>query len=249
LAIWGSNILDKGRYLIVNADDFGQSLGVNRGIIDAHEHGIVTSASLMVRWPNASEAAAYAREHTDLSLGLHVDLGEWAFRDGEWARLYEVVAPSDETAMTDEIARQLDTFRNLAGKDPTHLDSHQHVHRNEPLRSIMIEMAGKLCVPLRDFSPAVTYCGNFYGQSADGFPYPDGISVEALMTILESLPSGVTELGCHPAERNDLAGMYGAERCQELKVLCDPMICSAAEELGIELMSFSNLSVATDDLR
>jgi len=37
------------RYLIVNADDFGQSPGVNRGIIQAHEHGIVTSASLMVR--------------------------------------------------------------------------------------------------------------------------------------------------------------------------------------------------------
>jgi len=46
------------RYLIVNADDFGQSQGVNRGVIAAHEHGIVTSASLMVRWPAAIEAAA-----------------------------------------------------------------------------------------------------------------------------------------------------------------------------------------------
>src|SRR5437870_3779943 len=43
------------RYLIVNADDFGLSPGVNRGIIEAHEHGIVTSASLMVRWPAAGE--------------------------------------------------------------------------------------------------------------------------------------------------------------------------------------------------
>ena len=43
------------RYLIVNADDFGQSPGINRGVIEAHENGIVTSASLMVRWPAAAE--------------------------------------------------------------------------------------------------------------------------------------------------------------------------------------------------
>jgi predicted glycoside hydrolase/deacetylase ChbG (UPF0249 family) len=49
------------RQLIVNADDFGQSAGVNRGVIEAHENGIVTSASLMVRWPDAADAARYAR--------------------------------------------------------------------------------------------------------------------------------------------------------------------------------------------
>jgi len=51
------------KYLIVNADDFGQSTGINRGIIEAHERGVVTSASLMVRWPAAIDAAQYAREH------------------------------------------------------------------------------------------------------------------------------------------------------------------------------------------
>ena len=37
------------KYLIVNADDYGMSLGINRGILEAHKHGIVTSVSLMVR--------------------------------------------------------------------------------------------------------------------------------------------------------------------------------------------------------
>ena len=50
-----------GRLLIVNADDFGQTAGVNRGVIEAHDRGIVTSASLMVRWPAAAEAASFAR--------------------------------------------------------------------------------------------------------------------------------------------------------------------------------------------
>ena len=51
------------RELIVNADDFGLSEGVNRGIAEAHEHGIVTSASLMVRGASAPAAAAYADAH------------------------------------------------------------------------------------------------------------------------------------------------------------------------------------------
>ena len=53
------------RLLIVNADDFGLSPGVNAGVIEAHERGIVTSASLMVRWPRREQAAAYALEHRD----------------------------------------------------------------------------------------------------------------------------------------------------------------------------------------
>src|SRR5437867_779392 len=98
------------RYLIVNADDFGQSRGVNQGIIEAHEHGIVTSASLMVRWPAACEAAAYGREHCELSVGLHLDLGEWAYREDAWVPLYEVVDLDDASAVAEEVSRQLSSF-------------------------------------------------------------------------------------------------------------------------------------------
>lgn len=86
------------RHLIVNADDFGQSLGVNRGIIEAHERGIVTSASLMVRSPAAADAAAYSARRPKLSLGLHLDLGEWSYRGNRWVPLYEVVRVDDAEA-------------------------------------------------------------------------------------------------------------------------------------------------------
>src|SRR5439155_19097165 len=111
------------RYLIVNADDFGLSHGVNQGIIEAHENGIVTSASLMVRWPAAAEAADYARRRPGFSLGLHLDLGEWAYRDGSWEPVYEVVPLDDVACVTEEVSRQLAAFRRLAGTDPSHLDS------------------------------------------------------------------------------------------------------------------------------
>src|SRR5207249_12208513 len=90
------------RYLIVNADDFGQSRGINRGIMEAHEQGIVTSASLMVRWPAAPEAAAYARSHRSLSLGLYFDFGAWCYWKGRWSKLYEVVRIEDERGVRDE---------------------------------------------------------------------------------------------------------------------------------------------------
>jgi len=91
--------MDMTKYLIVNADDFGQSPGVNRGIIEAHEQGIVTSASLMTRWLAAGEAALYAQEHPKLSVGLHLDLGEWAYRAGSWEPLYTVVPLDDRLAI------------------------------------------------------------------------------------------------------------------------------------------------------
>src|SRR5689334_3870836 len=95
------------RHLIVNADDFGLSEGVNRGIIQAHERGILTSASLMVRWPAAGEAALYAMAHPKLSVGLHVELGEWIFVQGEWRIKYEVVPARDRERVFVEVWRQI----------------------------------------------------------------------------------------------------------------------------------------------
>lgn len=224
--------------LIVNADDFGQSPGVNRGIIEAHERGIVTSASLMVRWPAAAEAAAYAREHSGLSVGLHFDLGEWAYRDGAWVRLYEVVPPDDPAAVEEEAARQLAAFRRLLGREPTHLDSHQHVHREEPARSILSGIARDLGLPLRHETPHIRYRGDFYGQDAQGAPFPEAIGVEALLRLLEGLPPGITELGCHPGSGEGPAGMYRMEREEEVRTLCDPRVRAALAALGIELRPF-----------
>ena len=87
------------RLLIVNADDFGQSAGVNRGVARAYEEGIVTAASLMVRWPAAREAAGYARERPQLDVGLHLDLGEWYYAEGEWRARYGGLDTADADAV------------------------------------------------------------------------------------------------------------------------------------------------------
>lgn len=227
--------------LIVNADDFGQSPGINRGILSAHDEGIITSASLMVRWPASSDAAREARGRPRLSVGLHVDLGEWRHDGNDWRPVYEVVRLDDTDAAPMEIFRQLEAFRRLVGRDPTHMDSHQHVHRREPIRSVLVALASELDIPLRHFSPDVRYCGEFYGQDEGGVTRTGALTVEHFVSLLTSLPSGITELACHPAAVADLPTMYGKERLIELSVLCDARVKQTIASLGIELRSFNGL--------
>jgi len=228
--------------LIVNADDFGLSDGINEGIAKAHEHGIVTSASLMVRWPAARQAAAYGRAHPDLSLGLHIDLRESAYRmdSWEWVPVYEFDV-HDSKAVEKEIKRQLDVFRRFVGDDPTHVDSHQHVHHYEPVHSLVRELAEELQLPLRHYTPSVQYSGDFYGQTPKGTPYHEAITVEALISILADLPPGLTELGCHPGDASDVDTSYRAERALEVEVLCNARIRETLDAEQIELRSFHGL--------
>jgi predicted glycoside hydrolase/deacetylase ChbG (UPF0249 family) len=222
------------RSLIVNADDFGRSAGINRGVALTHEQGIVTSASLMVCRPTAQEAARYAHAHPDLSVGLHLDLGEWVYAEGEWRQVLE--SPADACG---EIGRQLDIFMRLMGRPPTHLDSHQHVHRDDPVATCSRVLAAELGVPLRGCDEHVDYCGAFYGQTATGEPLHHAITVAALEKLLASLRDGLTEIACHPGVGTEDDLPYGTERSMEVKTLCDPRIRAALQANRIALRSYN----------
>lgn len=96
--------------LVVNADDFGASEGVNQGILHAHVDGVVTSTSLMVTGRASEQAAKLARDHPELGIGLHWDL------DGEDQG--ERVPLDDVGAVRRELTRQLDAFDRLMGRPP-----------------------------------------------------------------------------------------------------------------------------------
>lgn len=226
------------RHLIVNGDDFGRSRRVNAGIMLAHEHGILTSASLMVRWPSSAEAANYARATSGLSVGLHLDLGEWRYTGDNWELVYRVVDDHDPAAVQVEVDRQLQTFWSLVGRPPTHLDSHQHVHRSEPVRSALLAAGQQLGIPVRECTDRVRHVGVFHGQDGRGNPYPQGISRGHLIGTVRALPDGVSEVGCHPASEPELGSTYADERPMELRVLCDPAVGAALEDEGIELCNF-----------
>jgi len=227
------------RFLVVNADDLGLSAGVNAGIVEAHERGIVTSASLMVRAAAAAAAVALIGDCPRLAVGLHLDIAEWRFEDGEWRLAYERCDPDDPAAVEAECRGQVDAFRELTGRDPTHLDSHQHTHMSEPVATVAARLAAELKVPLR--GRGIPYEGGFYGQTGKGEPYPEGIEPGHLIELIEALPPGGTELGCHPGRGADAGSPYGAERERELGALCDPRVATAIERAGISLRSFADL--------
>lgn len=206
-------------HLVVNADDFGLSAGVNRGILEAHERGIVTSTSLMVLRPEAGAAREIASRHPSLSIGLHLELA----------------GGSAEA----ECAAQLASFRDLLGRDPTHIDSHHHVHMSEPQASAARALAAELDVPLR--GERIRYEGGFFGRTEKGEAWLDGISVEHLIAIVEDLPPGWTELGCHPGVGVEAESSYAWEREHELRTLCDPRVRAALETSGVVLRDFSQL--------
>jgi predicted glycoside hydrolase/deacetylase ChbG (UPF0249 family) len=222
------------RVLVVNADDFGASEGINRGIVEAHERGIVTSASLMVRGPAVAGAVALAREHPELGIGLH-----WAL-DAEDDDVR--VDLDDAVAVRAELARQLDAFQDLVGRGPDHVDSHHHVHRRPDVGPIARELAAPLGVPLREEGD-VAYVGGFYAQWEWKVTDLHHVSPEFLIWILRNeVGEGWTELGCHPGYVSaGFRSVYLTEREAELATLTDPKVREEVEALGIRLASFAEL--------
>ena len=217
------------KYLIVNADDFGASHGINRGIVEAHQRGILTSTSLLIDTPWSQEAASLARTAPDLSVGLHVHLRTTR---REW----------DGDSCHSEILRQWRCFARLMGRPPSHLDAHHNVHRDPRLLPAFLAVARHYGVPLREHSSA-RYVSRFYGQWG-GQSHPEQISVEGLLRIVEAdAQGGVTELGCHPGYVDpDFATGYATERAIELQTLCDPTLRPALAERQIQLIAFHHLA-------
>lgn len=217
--------------LIVNGDDFGASSGINRGIIEAHERGILTSASLMVDLPGAEEAAELAQNRPGLSVGLHVVL---THEDGERS-----VPPG---GASEEIERQFERFCASLGRPPTHLDSHHNIHLEPAYEPFFLDAARRQSRPLRGYAEA-RYVGRFYGQWNDGSTHLELVSIEGLIQVLESeVDEGVTEIGCHPGYIDPgFQSSYSTEREAEVRTLCAPAARAAAEQLAIRLVNFTAL--------
>src|SRR5271167_1918414 len=142
--------------LILNADDFGMTRGVNEGIIRAHREGVLTSTTLMACGAAFDDAVERAKATPGLAVGCHLVLvGGYAISPGkeirslvdEEGRLPEALSAfvarvSTGRVQMEEIGRemraQIEKIR-AAGIEPTHLDTHKHTHAHP----IVMEALGR----------------------------------------------------------------------------------------------------------
>lgn len=203
-------------FLIVNADDFGYSHSINRGIIEAHTKGIVTSTSVMVDAVAANEARDLTK-YPDLTIGLHLEL-------------------ADMDNVESELQRQIDKFVSIVGRMPDHIDTHKRHTTDEGIREVLEVYAKSNKVPVRNFG--VKHIGSFGINSKDA-------SLEQLKKSVDEATEQFNELMTHCGYSDDYLrenSSYSDPRKQELEAICDPAIKKYIAEKELQLCNWRQIA-------
>ena len=151
------------RRLIVNADDFGLHAAVNRGILAAHTEGIVSSTSLMAGGAALDDAVRIAKQCPQLGVGVHLtfvgarpvlpvaEVSSLLDEAGDFYGSYPLFIKRflrgkiRLAEVERELAAQIDRVR-MAGIQPSHLDSHQHLHVLPGIGGLVLDLARRFSI-------------------------------------------------------------------------------------------------------
>lgn len=216
------------KYLIVNADDFGYSYGINKGIIEAHTNGVVTSTSVMVDAIACDEASSLVK-YDKLSVGLHFVL--------------------NETNIQEELDRQVKIFVSLVGRKPDHIDTHKmEPSVKEAVKNVLLDYSKENHTPIRSLGFA-KLIKTFFGLNIDGSGVLDekNVSVGSLKKAIDSATEAYNEIMCHPGYSDDYLrqhSSYNDVRQKELESLVNPEIKEYLEsKKDIKLCSWQQVKV------
>lgn len=250
------------RLLIVNADDFGLSKGVNYGIIEAARHGVVTSTTAMMNAPAIEHGAQLSACVPQLGVGLHfvlsfgrplTDMPSLA-RDGMLGKWVWEVAEQGALRTEDvacELACQYQRFVDVFGRAPTHIDSHHHVHLIPQVYAVVAKFAHERGLPVRIDREVVAQNRIVLTdeRSSDSFAsdfYADNVHEAFFLDILDNAVTRndrSIEVMCHPGlvDKPLQESKYCYPRLDELEVLTAPSLKAAVKARGFRLGNFSDL--------
>lgn len=219
------------RYLIINADDFGNFTAGDRGIDHGMERGVITSTSVMVTRKH-TEDIKNLLPFPNISVGLHFEL------------------PKDNTSVATEFNRKVELFEKLVGRKPDHIDSHKIRPKDiTDLVSYLGEYSKRNRTPIRDWGHA-NLIDKFFGLNLEGTGTLDlsRITPIGLLKALEgNLKEGYNELMTHAGYVDDevrVGSSYNAPREIELQSLLSPEFRDyLAANSDIQLISWKEVKI------
>lgn len=267
------------KHLILNADDFGYSYGVNYGIIESHLRGVLTSTTLMAGMPGFDHAVSLAKAHPSLGVGVHLTLtcGRPVLTDhktltepnGDFhsqAYYHNEEQLLDKDEVYREWKAQIEKVL-AAGIEPTHLDSHHHVHTFRGLEDVFVRLAREYDLPVRNSRhdctdnhvqgvPCPNYLVDFIEGSGVHFhtpltEYAPAIESNMHRILLKAFKTlDCVEIMCHPAYLDTavmLHSSFNLHRMCEVDLLISPATKAFIEQL--EDVSLANYKTFYQEVR
>lgn len=239
--------------LIINADDFGYSKGVNLGIVEAYLEGVLTSTTLMVNMPGVLHAVECVKQCPNLGVGLHLNISlGYSLTKGktlvdENNKFFKPTQLKDfdiydEKEIYEEIKAQYLLFKEIMKKEPTHLDSHLFTSDIIPkMKNAAIRLASELNLPLRNHK-----IGSY--QEVKFINYRNFNAKPDLNYIIEYfdeiIKDDFVEIMTHPGYLDLYLyknSSYSIQRVEEVEFLKSLELKELIEKNKVKLINYSNI--------
>ncbi len=247
--------------LVVVADDFGFTEGINRGSIEASQQGILTEMSLMMDSPGTQHGVDQILKNDIPGLGIHITLND-IVSTGKYLRrpgYVELLEQSQPEELAARVLYELHKFEDTVGRVPTHINGHRNCHLHPKIVDTICEYALEHDIYVRrmsEFSDGesvgvdVTEQLNEQGVKLTDyiFEHIPGTYEEAYEGILADLSKvgedSVTEVFFHPAYVDDMLRGYSSlldERDRDRMLLTDKSFGEKIEALGFRIGNFNDV--------
>lgn len=239
--------------LVINADDFGYTEGVNLGIISAYKNGIVSSCTIMANMPGFDQAVELLEANPGLGCGVHMTLTchkpiikshkTIVDNNGNFYKraTKEILQLIDLDEVYEEFCAQIDKVIS-SGIKITHLDSHHHVHGLKELKPVIEKIVNKYELPIRggfeyktEIKDIVPVIDSFYADKVDYSYFEKNID--------EIKKHKICDLMCHPSFVDEFllnSTSYALQRTKEHSILTYKNIKDFLELNEIEIVTYED---------
>lgn len=252
--------------LIVVADDFGWTEGVNLGILKAYKEGIVTEISYMLDAPGSNHALELIKKEKIKDVGIHLGLVGWKenkrfFKREDYIRLFKEKSEAEVAKLA---LKEIEKFALIVGVRPTHIIPQYGIHGNLKLLKTLIKYALKNNTPIRipqtvlnnknsdvteNYAAEIMLKRSGVRMTDKLFMHINGEYlediVELFLTDLKGVKDGQTiEILTHPGYFDEeilKLSSLNYERARDLAMCMNSKFNNGIEKLGFKLISYSEV--------